>query len=68
MQYVQIKFKELRKQSNMTQAEIAEKLGIQQQAWARLETGKVPDPRASTIVHICKELGVSANWLLGLEE
>ena len=34
----------------------------------KLEYGTTPDPRASTIAHICKTLNVSADWLLGLEE
>lgn len=68
MEFTQIRFKELRTGLGMTQAEIAQKLGIAQQAWARFESGKVPDPRTSTIVHICKTLGVSSDWLLGLDE
>lgn len=68
MDFVQIRFKELRNKLDMTQTEIAAKLGMNQVTWQKLESGKTPDPRASTIVHICKTLGVSANWLLGLEE
>ena len=68
MQNVQIRFLELRQQLNLTQSQIAEKLGIKQQAWARFESGGVPDPRTSTIIHICKTLNVSADWLLGLTD
>lgn len=68
MEFIQVKFKELRSDLNLTQAEIASKLGMPQQSWARFETGKVPDPRCSTIAHICKTFNVSADWLLGLTE
>ncbi len=68
MEFVYIGFKELRQHLGLTQNEIADKLGIKQSAWARLESGGVPDPRCSTIVHICKTLNVSADWLLGLTD
>ncbi len=68
MDFVQIRFKELRNKLGMTQTEIAAKLGMNQVTWQKLESGKTPDPRTSTIVHICKTLDVSADWLLGLGE
>ena len=68
MDFVQIRFKELRNKLSLTQTEIANKLGMNQVTWQKLESGKTPDPRASTIVHICKTLGVSSDWLLKLEE
>lgn len=68
MEFTQIRFKELRTKLGLTQVEIAAKLGIPQTAWSRLEIGKVADPRASTIVHVCTTFGVSADWLLGLTE
>lgn len=68
MENAQMRFKELRQKLGLTQGEIADILGMHQTAWGRFETGKVPDPRATTIIHICKTLGVSADWLLGLVE
>lgn len=68
MDFVQIRFKELRNKLGLTQTEIANKLSMNQVTWQKLESGKTPDPRASTIVHICKTLGVSSDWLLGLGE
>lgn len=62
------RFKELRQSLGLSQAEMAEKLNMHQTAWGRFETGKVPDPRASTIILICKTFKVSADWLLGLAE
>lgn len=67
MEFVQVKFKELRQSLGLTQLEIASKLGMTQSAWARFEAGGVPDPRCSTIAHICKTLNVSADWLIGLK-
>lgn len=66
MDFVQLRFKELRDSLNLTQVEIAEQLGMNQVTWQKLESGKTPDPRASTIAHICKTFNVDANWLLGL--
>lgn len=68
MDFVQIRFKELRQKLGLSQPAIAEKLGMKTAMWQKLEYGTTPDPRASTIVHICKTLGVSSDWLLGLEE
>lgn len=68
MQFIPVRFKELRTKLGLTQAEIGAKLGMTQSAWARFEAGGVPDPRCSTIVLICKTFGVSADWLMGLTE
>lgn len=68
MDFAQIRFKELRTQLGLTQTEIADKLGMNQVTWQKLESRTTPDPRSSTIFHICKTLGVSSDWLLGLEE
>ena len=68
MDSVQIRFKELRQMLGLSQPAIAEKLGMKTAMWQKLEYGTTPDPRASTIFHICKTLGVSADWLLGLDD
>lgn len=68
MEFLQLRFKELRYKLNLTQPEISEKLGMKTQMWQKLETGRTPDPRASTIAHVCKTFGVSADWLLGLTD
>lgn len=60
------RIKEARKAKGLTQTEAANKIGVIQQAWQRLESGKL-DPRMSTIVSICKVLDISADWLLGLD-
>lgn len=63
----QIRLKERRLQKGYTQAEIAEKLGVTQQAYQKLETGRTTDMRISTVKRICQILEISADWLLGLE-
>lgn len=68
MENAQNRYKTLRTSLGLSQAEMAEKLGMHQTAWGRFETGKVPDPRASTITLICKTFNVSADWLLGLHD
>ena len=68
MDIAQMRFKELRIKLGLTQPQIAEKLGMVTATWQKLEYGKTSDPRASTIVHICKTLNVSADWLMGLTE
>ena len=68
MEFVQIDFKGLRKELGLSQPAIAEKLGMKTAMWQKLESGRTPDPRASTIVHICRTLGVSADELLGLSK
>ena len=67
MENIHLRFKEVRLMHGLTQAEMANKLGMKQPAWARLENGGVPDPRSSTIADICKAFNVDANWLLGLK-
>lgn len=68
MQNIPNRLKQIRTQQGLTQTEMAKKLGMVQQAWQKLEAGKVPDIRASTIIHICKTLNISSDWLLGLDE
>lgn len=64
----QIRLKETRIRKGYTQAEIAEKLGVTQQAYQKLETGRTTDMRISTVKRICQVLELSADWLLGLKE
>lgn len=49
----------------MTQAELAERIGIAVEAYGRLERGGVL-PRADTLVRLAGALGVSTDTLLGL--
>ena len=52
-----------RKERNLTQAQLAEKLGITDRAVSKWETGKsLPD--AAIMVELCKILGITVNDLL----
>lgn len=55
----------LRKQRNISQADIAERLGIKPAAVSKYETGRVPLSEDS-IEKLCAMLQVSADELLGL--
>lgn len=61
------RLKEARKAKGYTQTEIAKLMDIPQQNWQRYESGKL-DLKMSTIYKICKALGISADWLLGLTD
>ncbi|MGN1213189.1 MAG: helix-turn-helix domain-containing protein [Christensenellales bacterium] len=57
----------LRKQAKISQKELAEKIGVTQRSIGFWETG-VNEPKASYIVALAKYFGVSADYLLGLED
>ena len=61
------RIKQFRQQNNITQAQIAETLGITQQQYFKYEKGVNELPVRYLIV-ICKAYGISADWLLGLTE
>lgn len=62
------RLKETREKSQLTQSQTADKLGMKQQSYQKIESGKASDIRISTLANICKNFGVSADWLLGLTE
>ena len=64
----QIRLRDTRLNKEMTQAQVAQALGITQQAYQKLETGKTTDMRISTVKKICTLFDISADWLLGLKE
>lgn len=54
---------ECRKEKNMTQAQLAEKLNITDRAVSKWETGRgMPD--SSVMLELCSELGITVNELL----
>ncbi len=57
---------DLRKSKNMTQMQLAEKLGITDRAISKWENGKAL-PDASLMLDLCKELGITVNDLLSGE-
>ncbi len=60
--------KTAREQCGIHQAELARRLGCSVNALSMLEKNAITDPRASRIIGIAKALGVSADYLLGLQE
>lgn len=66
MENRELKLKEAREKLGMTQTELATKLGMVQQTYQKIESGKADNIRITTLKHICKTLDISADWLLGL--
>lgn len=61
------RLKNLRKQANFTQVEVAEKLGISQPAYASWERG-VKKPTQENLIKIAQVLNVSVDYLVGNSE
>jgi len=57
-----------RRRRNLTQKELAEAIGIAQNTIARLEQGNITDLRGQVIAKLSKELKVSADYLLGIDD
>ena len=58
------RLKDLRKQAELTQVDVAEKLGISQPAYASWERG-VKKPTQENLVKIAQILNVSVDYLVG---
>lgn len=58
------RLKNLRKQAHLTQTDVAEKLGISQQAYASWERG-IKKPTQDNLVKIAQILNVSIDYLVG---
>ncbi|WP_455452989.1 helix-turn-helix domain-containing protein [Streptococcus salivarius] len=61
------RLKDLRKQAELTQVDVAGKLGISQQAYASWERG-VKKPTQENLVKIAQVLNVSVDYLVGNSE
>ena len=61
------KLKELRKEKNMSQQQMAEYLNIKQQSYARYELD-TSEPSYEMLVIIAKFFEVSTDYLLGLSD
>lgn len=60
-----VRLKQFRQKTNLTQAAVAESIGIDQRQWNRYENGKNEIP-VRYLKAICEKHSVSADWLLGL--
>lgn len=68
MENVQIRLKQARLNAKLTQQEMADRLGVSQQAYQKIEIGRTSDMRISTLFKLCQILNVSSDWLIGLED
>jgi transcriptional regulator with XRE-family HTH domain len=50
--------REVRRRANMTQTELAKRLGIEQSAISRIERGETRSPSHRLVMAICRVLGV----------
>jgi len=62
-----MRIKELREEKGLSQTKLAQALGFNQRTISDYETGK-REPNVETIKKLCKYFGVSADYLLGLED
>lgn len=60
--------KELRAAAGLTQQGLAMKSGLSISAVVQIESGKIPDPRMSTLRALAKALGVGLDELAGQAE
>lgn len=67
MEYFGNKLKAVRKAKKLTQVEFAKALGVSSSIIAAYEQGK-NFPSVSILIEICKTLGVSSDYLLGLSD
>ena len=61
------KIRQFRQENRITQAQVAEVLGISQQQYFKYEKGINELPLRYLTV-LCKTYGISADWLLGLSD
>ncbi len=61
------RIKELRQETNLTQTELANKIGISQAGIAKWETGD-RDPSTDCVILLAKFFGVTTDFLLGVDD
>jgi len=61
------RIKELREERGLSQAQLAEAIGLNQRRISDYETGRV-EPNIKTIKELCRIFNVTAGQLLGTEE
>ena len=62
------RIKEKRLANNLTQEELATKLGLQKSAIAKYETGRVTNIKRSVIQRMSEIFDCSPAWLMGLDD
>ena len=61
------RFRQFRLERGITQAQVADMLGISQQQYFKYEKG-INELPIRYLLAICKAYGISADWLLGLSD
>lgn len=61
------RLKKLRNQFNYSQSDVAEKLGVSQQQYQRLESGQTKIPRPTTLSKLAEILNTSEEYLTDTE-
>lgn len=62
------KIKQKRKSLNLTQLQLAEKVGLTESSISRYESGKIATMPTSTVNKICSVLNIKPSELLGITE
>lgn len=62
------RLKEAREALKLSQKDLSELTGVNSQHIYRLEAGKYTNPTADTLIKIAHALGVSIDWILGVDE
>lgn len=65
--YVLPRIKEIRKEKNLSQGQIAKKIGMEQTQYSRYERGE-NEIKVNVLIEICKALNVSADYILELTD
>ncbi len=60
------RLKRIRKDCNLTQKDVYEKLNISPNGYASYEQGRT-EPNIDTIIKLCAIFGVSSDYLLGID-
>lgn len=60
------RLRRLRLDNDLTQAEVAQRIGVTQQTYSRYESGAAK-PDSDVIVRLCELYGVAADYLLGID-
>lgn len=66
MLYIE-RIRQFRQENNITQAQVANALGMSQQQYFKYEKG-VNEMPVRYVIAFCKYYSVSADWVLGLKE
>ena len=65
--YVLPRIKEIRKIRNLSQGQVAKRIGMEQTQYSRYERGE-NEIKVNVLIEICKALNVSADYLLELTD